>query len=422
VLIAVSSTSVLTPSTTWSFFYFQQDQVEPAGDTGLLADYPTLGIDANALYIGVNLFGSRTFSNTTAFVVRKSSLLGAGPMVATAFRGLIPNGNAGGPYTPQGVDNYDPNATEGYIIGVNSRYYGRLVLRRISDPGGSPTISGNIPLTTAATSGPISVPHLGNTGGTNGYLDGLDYRLLAAHLRNGRLWTAQNIGVDNTGSATGTATRNAVRWYELQGIDSGSTPSVVQSGTVFQPSASNSTDRRSYWMGTVMVSGQGHVVLGCSTAGTNEYANAAFAGRLATDPLGTMQSPVLYTAATTAYNPTYDTGGPAGRRWGDYSFTSLDPNDDMTMWTIQEFSNATDSYGVRAVKLLPPPPATPASCSPANVAPGASNVSVLVTGTSVNGSGFFDPGAGFPNRLTASVSGSGVTVNGVSYTDLTHVI
>jgi len=154
--------------------------------------------------------------------------------------------------------------------------------------------------------------------------------------------------------------------------------------------------------------------MGFSTAGTNEFANAATVGRLAGDPLGTMQSPALYTASTTAYNPPGDPGGASGRRWGDYSYTSLDPNDDMTMWTIQEFCNATNSYGVRVVKLIAPPPATPSSSSPSTVPAGQASVNVTITGTSTSGSGFFDPGTGFPNRITAAVSG-GVTVNSVTF-------
>src|SRR5947208_2833587 len=51
----------------------------------------------------------------------------------------------------------------------------------------------------------------------------------------------------------------------------------------------------------------------------------------------------------------------------------------------------------------------------------AANLNITVTGTSSSGSGFFDPGAGFTNHISASVSGSGVTVNTVAYTDPTHV-
>jgi len=72
------------------------------------------------------------------------------------------------------------------------------------------------------------VPHLGNTGGTSGNLDGLDYRLLGAHLRNGRLWVSSNVATDNAGSTSGTDTRMGVRWYELQNIATGQTPGVVQ--------------------------------------------------------------------------------------------------------------------------------------------------------------------------------------------------
>jgi uncharacterized repeat protein (TIGR01451 family) len=90
------------------------------------------------------------------------------------------------------------------------------------------------------------------------------------------------------------------------------------------------------------------------------------------------------------------------------------------MWTVQEFCNATNSYGVQVVKLLAPPPAAPLSCSPSSAPRGADNVSITLTGSSSSGSGFFDPGAGFPKRLSAAINGGGVTVNGVTYTDPTH--
>jgi hypothetical protein len=350
-------------------------------------------------------------------------VLGAGPIVVTAFRGLIARvqGHNTGPYTPQGVDNYDPAATEGYVIGVDAGFFGRLQLRRISTPDSTPSISGNVTITIPLNGGTITVPHLGNTGGTSGNLDGLDYRLLGAHFRNGRLWTTENMAVDNTGSPSGTDTRMAVRWYELEGIPTGQTPSVRQSGTLYQPSASNTSDQRCCWMGSVMVSGQGHAALGFSVAGANEHANAGTVGRLTNDTLGAMRSPALYTASGSAYNPTNDPGGPSGRRWGDYSYTCLDPSDDMTFWTIQEFVNATDSYGVQVVKLLAPPPATPSNCSPSAVTNGFTNVIVVVTGTTDGDTGFFDPGPGFSNRISATVSGGGVAVTGVSYTDPTHV-
>jgi hypothetical protein len=418
IMIAVSSGGTITGSSDFTFFYFEHDLVgtTPNADTGMFADYPTLGIDVSALYIGVNIFNSSgNFSNTTVFVVRKSSVLGEGPIVVTAFRSLLDVGlNYEGPYTPQGVDNYDPAATEGYFIGVSGAIFGELVLRRVSNPGTTPSLSGNIGITVPDTSFPLLVPHKGSTGGPNGYLDALDDRLFAAHLRDGSLWTAHNIAVDSTGVASGSGDRDGSRWYEIRNLSA--TPVLHQSGTVFDPSGSNPLF---YWIPSVMVSGQGHAALGFSVAGANHYADAATVGRLAGDGLGSTGTPSLYTTSSTAYNPPSDHGGAYGRRWGDYSYTSLDPDDDMTIWTIQEFCNATNSYGVQVVKLLAPPPATPVSASPSTVDTGQSSVDVFITGTSAGGSGFFDPGAGFPNHIDASVPG--VTVNSVTYTDPTHV-
>jgi hypothetical protein len=428
ILIAVSdaaSAGVLSASTVWTFYFVQQDLVGLGTSSGEFLDYPSLGIDANALYIGGNMFGavSGSFTGTNAYVIRKSSVLSGGPVVTTAFRALS-NGSTQGPFAPRGVDNYDPAATEGFFIGVSIINFGQLVTLRVSTPGGTPTLSANLVTTIATTSNPRSVDHLGDTGGANGNLDALDDRLYAAHLRNGRLWTAHNISVDTTGTgvSTGAQRRTASRWYELIVPPTTGTPTVNQFGTIFDTAATRALARE-YWIPSAMVSGQGHAAFGYSTAGTPFPINAATNGRLSSDTLGTSQAVVIYTTNTTnAYNPPSDPG--PTRRWGDYSFTSLDPKDDMTMWTIQEYCSSTNIYGVQAVKLIAPPPATPATATSA--LSGQSSVNVVVTGTSTAGSGFYDPGIDLAppalpfNHIAATVSG-GVVVNSVTYTDPTHV-
>ncbi len=419
ILIAVSdaaSNGVLSAGTVWTYYFVQQDTVGGIPSTGEFLDYPSLGIDEDALYIGGNMFGavSGSFVNCSAFVIQKTSVLSGGPVVTTAFRGIA-TGSSDGAFAPRGVDNYATGTNEGYFIGVSILNFSQLDMRRISNPGGVPTISADIPIVVNTTVSPENVPHLGNTGGTAGRLDSLDDRLFAAHIRNGRLWTAHNIEVNSTGVASTAGSRDAARWYELSVPVGSGTPTVVQSGTVFDPAATNP---RYYWIPSVMISGQGHAALGFSSAGNADRINAATNGRLRTDTLGTTGAVALYTASSTAYNPPSDPG--PGRRWGDYSFVSLDPNDDMTMWTIQEYCNATNTYGVQVVKLLAPPPATPTTASPATVNSGVPSQNIVITGTSVAGSEFYDPGAGFANRISATVTG-GVTVNSVTYTDPTHV-
>ncbi|MDQ4120779.1 MAG: hypothetical protein M3209_04965 [Acidobacteriota bacterium] len=435
-IIAVSdaaSNGNITPATVWTFYQFQ-------GDPTLFTDYQSFGIDASAMYIGANMFTlAGAFASTKGFVIPKAPALAGSPLTVWSFSGLVATASGAGPFSPRGVDNPDPTnigATAiGYFIGVDNATFNTLMLRRITNPGSlgpAPTISANIsipaPLTTRY---PVLVPHLGNTGGANGRLDALDDRLYSAMIRNGRLWTAHNIGVNNTGVAGTTNNRNAARWYEIQNLNAA--PSIAQSGTVFDNNATNDVNQRNYWIPTIAVSGQGHAAMGMSIAGTNERINAFTTGRLVGDALGTMREGPGgtafpgYTSSSTAYNPADDPGGSGGRRWGDYSATVVDPLDDMTMWTLQEYNNGANTYGVRAVKLIAPPPATPASISPANIPVGQTSTNVTITGTSVNGSGFYDPGANLPapalpfNHIAVSISGGNVIVNSVTYNSPTSI-
>ena len=414
ILLAVSSGSVIASASSFTFFDIPSDSTAPTRSTTDFADYDTLGIDAKALYVGTNVFSSTgAFKGTDGYVIRKSSVLGAGPIVVTVFRNLA-IGTGEGPFTPQGVDNVDPNATEGAFIGVSNAFFGELVLRRVADPGGTPSISPNILITVPSTAFPVAAPQTGSAK----TLDALDDRLFAATFRDGALWTAHNIGVNSSGVGS-SPTRTGVRWYELTGIPSGQTPSIVQSGTIFDGAASNP---RFFIIPSVMVSGQGHAAFGFSTSGANEHPNGATVGRLAGGALGTVGNAQLVTNSSSAYGPQAS----IVQRWGDYSFTSLDPLDDMTMWTVQEFSNATNSWAVRVVKLVPPPPATPTLAGPAAITAGQPSVNVTISGTRISGSGFYDPGSNLGggavpfSHIGASVTG-GVTVNSVTFNSATQI-
>jgi hypothetical protein len=403
VLIAVSSGPTITSASSFTFFSFQAD---PSN----FGDYDTLGVDANALYIGVNVFNSSgSFVNTTGFVVNKANLL-SGTLTVTTFANLLTSSghpsHLHGPFTPHGVNNDDPAAAEGYFIGVDYTSTGTLVVRRVSNPGGIPSISTDILVTVPATTSPknaVSVPAQGSS--LN--LDALDGRLFATRMHNGSLWTAHNLPVDGTGTANSSGGRIGSRWYQLSSMTT--TPTLIQSGTLFDSAGSNP---RNFWIPSCAMSGQGHMALGCSVAGASEFAEIATAGRLASDPLGSIQSPTTAVTSSTTYNIGSQNNA---YRWGDFSVTTVDPADDMTFWTVQEYCNATDSWGVQVVKLLAPPPALPISCSPSTVTQAQANVSVVLSGSTANGAGFFDPGPGFPNHITASVNGGGVTVNSIAY-------
>ena len=427
IMLAVSNSATITNTTTW-FLYSFQDSI--TGHTTCLGDYPTPGVDANAIYIGINQFCGATLQTAVylasdGFVVQKSSVLSGGAIHITAFSDLTDEIQHIGLFTPQGVDNPDPNATEGYFIGVDGASFGLIQLRRVTNPGtASPTISGNISISVALQTFPIPQPHMGNTGGTNGNLDASDGRLFEAYFRNGSLWISLDSGASAACTATGTIDRDAVFWYEITGIPTGSTPSVRQSGEVCDMSASNPAF---YSYGTIMVSGQGHIAVGYTIAGATNFTTPGVSTRLVTDPLSTLTSSAILVPDATflnPYNPPTDPGGLNGRRWGDFSYTSLDPCDDMTLWTVQEYASSENVYGMRVAQLMAPPLAAPASASPSQVAAGHASLNVTITGTSTGGSGFYDTPASLTDacrkRITASVSG-GVTVNSVTFTDPTHV-
>jgi hypothetical protein len=356
ILIAVSDGSTISATSSFDFFAFQQDA--PGGtnvDDGEFADFPQMGVDANAVYIGVNVFdvsgSNEDFEGTTGFVVEKADLLaGATPLTVTAFRALSAFGtvscNPTGPYSPQGVTNGDPASTEGYFIGVDCNDFGLLVIRRVSDPGGTPAISGNLNVTVPSTSFPMGgVPQ--PPGGP--LLDDLDDRLFAATIANtpsgDRLWTAHNIEVNASGLASSTGSRDGSRWYEIGSL--AGTPALIQAGTLFDPASSQPS---SYWIPTITSNADGDVIIGTSQAGANAangFASVAVAQREATDPAGTLGAPVVVQGSSTIY----DTMFSGIERWGDYSQTVVDPADPDTFWTFQEYANASGGWSVRVSKL-----------------------------------------------------------------------
>ena len=415
VVIARSSGPTITNLASFTFFQFTANL---PGSLSGFADYPTLGVDNNALYIGMNMFNNNVtaYLGTNGYVVNKSNL-NAGSLTVTAFT-LFSNGGASGPQTPQGVQNDDPNSTEGYFVGVDPYVYSVLSVKRVINPGATPSVSGNYAITVPSTGAPETAPQTGSTK----RLDALDDRLFAAELHKNKitgaqtLWTAHNIEVNSSGVASSSGSRDGCRWYELTNMTS--TPALLQSGTLFDPAGSNP---RYYIIPSVAMSGQGHMALGCSSAGLANRPEVQVAGRYRTDAAGTIQSPTLAQSSTSVYG----VQGGTTQRWGDYSQTVVDPNDDMTMWTFQEYCDATNSWSVRAIQLIAPPPATPSASNVTDIMQGLPSVNIVITGNSISNSEFFDPGndaggPGYANRIAASISGT-VTVNSITFNSPTQV-
>src|SRR3954447_5962485 len=416
-MVAVSDGPTLTDQT--SFDYFSFNSGDPLSGPDRFADYPQLAVDDNAIYIGVNEFTSSTgsFAGTSVYVVRKSSATSGGPLFVTGFRAVGGPG-AQGPDSPQPASTADPAVDAGYIVGPDNQLANRLDVQRITDPGGTPGITSPMMIPIPATALPLPVPAAGTTGG----LDALDDRFFEAMIAKGpdgsdSLWTAHNIRVNASGVGSESGDRDASRWYQLGDLDS-DPPTLTQSGTLFDTTGANP---RFFWMPSVAMNGQGHASLNTSTAGVGRHAEVAGSGRLAGDPLGTTEAFDLIQSSNDGYN----LGADAPRRWGDFSQTVVDPTDDQTFWTFQEYTSDSNVWGVRVIQLKAPPPAVPAEASPATVPVDPAPQTVQVTGISTGGAGFFDttdPGTPYPDyqHISAEVS-NGVVVNSVTVDDPTHL-
>jgi hypothetical protein len=429
IVLAVSSGPSVSGSSSFTFYSFSIGTPAPA-DATCFCDFPGFGVDANALYVGCNMF-SCAF-HTSAFVIRKSSVLSGGPMVVTGFSNIGSTG-AAGPYSPRGVDNDDPGATEGYIIGTDPAFLNRINIRRVSDPGGTPTLSPTITLGVSDTN-LLNQKALGSTTDVNSS----DSRLFVASIHKNKitgvssLWTAHSVETDPTctPAGSGSGRRLGARWYEIGNLTT--SPSITQFGTLCTTAAGSSTNNseRGFLYPAVVETGQGHMALGASFASATEYVGVAAAGRLRTDPPGGTRAPE--TIVLNGGAPYTITDPSSRNRWGDYSFTDVDPNDDQTVWTFQEYADtSSNSWSIRVVQLKAAPPPSAATAEDVVCAGGAS-VPLILTGIDscpapscanglCSGGGacpeYFDPGPdtggpGYLRHISAIVSG-GVTVNGI---------
>jgi hypothetical protein len=98
-----------------------------------------------------------------------------------------------------------------------------------------------------------------------------------------------------------------------------------------------------------MVNGAGHMVIGFSGSKSTEHIGAFYSGCKADGT--TVAKPILIQAGTAYSAPGAPNGimnPPANGRWGDYSYTTLDPMDQtgLTFWTIQEYAETADNSNV----------------------------------------------------------------------------
>ena len=387
-----SDSGVITPQTVYTTTTFTSadlaPQNNPADGPAQLAELQ-LAADVNAVYISLDTFDATTGApiGSSVLIIPNSSIItGNSSPVFSVLAGIFAGPDPldfGAVVSP--ADNFDDDAQFGYLIhasnftypcplGQSMCTYNQLAFFRILNPGSAtPVLGQQIALDVPTYADPANAPHKGNlytkvllptVPPVNAmYLETFSSLIHAPHVRNKQLYACHNIQVDSTGTGTPEGDRVGVRWYQFDltgdptgngcGIETETTcPVLVQWGTLFDSAAENP---KFYYIPAIMTNKNGDLVIEGTVSGNNDFTNVFFAGRKATDPLGTLRDPVLSTNNTS--NPfnygAFSAAGNEGQRWGNFSYLAPDPSNDLIIWSTGEWAAIENGWGIQATQLLP---------------------------------------------------------------------
>ena len=149
-----------------------------------------------------------------------------------------------------------------------------------------------------------------------------------ATIRNGILWTCQMVGLNGTngtytGDASGTnVDRSAIQWLAFGISPDASTLTLADHGRIFDPATTNA---EWYYFPSLAVNCAGDMVTGFSGSSPTNYIGCFYSWRLENGTI--LEEPRQFQVGTNYYIG----------RLGDFSATTLDPTDDWSFWTVQEY-------------------------------------------------------------------------------------
>ncbi len=284
-----------------------------------LLDFPKLGFNADAYVITGNLFETSGNTPLQVIAVDKSQLLNNNNFVdylyqrdSSHFRAEVPAQMHG---ATAGMPMYLVEEA-GYGNGSAAR-----VVTLTNELSNNPTfVDTDIPVNPYGFPAAASQPGAPNSVATNDTtFSHADWRMINGQ---GMLVSAQNVSEPDDGFST-----SRVRWYEF---NTSGTPSLVQEGTI-NPGPGVST-----YYGAPALDKNGDIGISYMESSANEYVSMYVAGRLASDPLGTM-------SAGTAVAPGTQIGYNFIRA-GDYGGISVDPTDGLTFWAANEYEGTNPVY------------------------------------------------------------------------------
>lgn len=322
----IAMTKTADPTQSW--WLYALPITDPPGDNTVVnGDYAKFAIWPDAIYMTADLDGGSSSQDVRVWALNRSDLMNGNSLDHVSF-------DIGTPYVhvlPANLRGSTPPPSGEPALFASIDQPSTLHLWKFhvdwTTPANS-TFTGPTDLTVAAFAMPCdaaaTLACVPESGGES--IDALGDRLMAQlQYRNfagtESLWANHSIAASaNVGSPIG------IRWYEIR--DPNGSPTIVQQGT-YQPDSSYR------WLGSLAVDKFGDMALGYSVSSATMQPAIRYAGRLSSDPGGS-----LCQAETTLVQGTGSQNGD-GNRWGDYSAMTIDPADDLTFWYTNMYYSST---------------------------------------------------------------------------------
>lgn len=318
-LIGVSATA--DPTGNWFLYKIDADGADIAW-----ADYPSIGFSKSWITVQVNMFNrsNNAYNRSHVYAFDKAEAYAGAPAAShTLFELVSPEGFVLAPAVT-----HDAGLDTHYLLQSYDNFSGTYKLYGITGTVGSEAlveialIETGEPWSWGAPANLAPQAVLATKIATN------DDRMQSLVYRNGALWAAHTVfwPVD-------APTWSAVQWLQLSPAGA-----ILQSGRIEDP-----LGQMHYAFPSLAVNRNGDVLVGYARFSPAEFASGYYAVRCSADPPGTLRAEAVLKAGE---GPYWKTFSGASNRWGDYSATMVDPLDDESFWTIQEYAATPVSGGL----------------------------------------------------------------------------
>lgn len=318
--LLIARTDTANPTGSW-----QGVRIDADASNARWADFPTVGINRDGLYVATAMFPLGSGSDlTTIYAFPMADLLQPVLSIAnlSAFRDLT-HSDIG--LLVQPVVDLDGGGQPETML--SSFFYSLTDVTGPLNSAGSAQLGSNRSVVVPSASGP---PPARQLGGNDDITTG-DNRFSSSVIRqNGELWAVQTIAQGS---------RSAIRWLRIDPTSN----ALLESGIISDPSLS-------FYFASIAVNDFGEIVVGFSGSDDDSFVGSYYAAGETIGGTTSFAPPYRIHSGLANYDDHVINNNQT--RWGDYSATTLDPNDPTHFWTIQEFADTNDRWSTRITEIV----------------------------------------------------------------------